>query len=291
MELSQLLRQSNRYLTRGEPSLPRLSVYQRLAVSQIEALIYDPVVCLVLQGSKVTSIGVQQVTLRPGDALVVSHHLPVISRIVSCSPREPYVALILSLDIPLIRSLYAELSEAPFDGRNFNPLTVGTADLSWVEPLTRYLNLADNSMDARVLGPSALREIHYRLLLSPIGQTLRQLLVTESPASRVGKAIQVIREDFRVPLAASTLAEAAGMSPSSFHAHFKSVTGTTPLQYQKDLRLIEAHSLLTEQDRSVSDAAYSVGYESPTHFSRDYSRKFGIPPGRAAQQNRQAVRA
>jgi transcriptional regulator GlxA family with amidase domain len=133
-----------------------------------------------------------------------------------------------------------------------------------------------------VLGPSTLREIHYRLLLSPVGGMLRNLLVADSHASRVAKAIRRLRSEYRVPLKVPDLAKAAGMSASSFHEHFKAVTGTTPLQYQKDLRLIEAHALLTAMSHTVSEAAYEVGYESPNHFSRDYNRKFGLPPSRGA---------
>jgi transcriptional regulator GlxA family with amidase domain len=149
----------------------------------------------------------------------------------------------------------------------------------------------DNPMDAQVLGPSILREIHYRLLLSPTGGMLRRLLVADSHASRIAKAIHVLRNGFRSQLSVSHLAYQAGMSPSSFHVHFKSVTGTTPLQYQKDLRLIEARASLVERGQSVSEAAYAVGYESPTHFSRDYSKKFGVPPSRDEniEQNRCAI--
>jgi len=111
---------------------------------------------------------------------------------------------------------------------------------------------------------------------------LRNLLVADSHASRVAKAIRRLRAEFRSPLSVSDLAKTAGMSASSFHQHFKAVTGTTPLQYQKDLRLIEARALLANASLTVSAAAYAVGYESPTHFSRDYSRKFGLPPRRDA---------
>ena len=123
-----------------------------------------------------------------------------------------------------------------------------------------------------------LKEIHFRLLLSPIGGMLRNLLSVDSHASRISKSIQLIRASFKDPLKVPELAQAAGMSPSSFHEHFKSVTGTTPLQYQKDLRMIEARTLLSNGISSVSAAGFEVGYESPTHFSRDYSRKFGCSP-------------
>ena len=120
--------------------------------------------------------------------------------------------------------------------------------------------------------------------MSPIGAMLRRLLVADSHASRVTRAIQKVRAEFRNPLSVPDLARIAGMSASSFHSHFKSVTGTTPLQYQKDLRLIEAKALLVDRAHSVAEAAFAVGYESPTHFSRDYSRKFGLSPRQDVQQ-------
>jgi AraC-like DNA-binding protein len=259
-----------------------LSIIRRDAPSSIEALVYHPVVCLVLQGSKVTSIGDQTVELTPGDALVVSHDLPVVSRILMASRQEPYLALILNLDLPLLRSLYDQVAETPMQKNNARSLAKGKAEDAWVAPLLRYFELMDNPIDAKVLGPATLREIYYRLLFSSIGGMLRHLLVVDSHASRIAKAIQKLRSEYQSPLAVPELAKAAGMSASSFHEHFKSVTGTTPLQYQKDLRLIEARILLVAMSHTVSEAAYAVGYESPNHFSRDYSRKFGSPPSKGA---------
>lgn len=260
--------------------LPGLTILCRDAESDLEAVVYDPVVCLILQGSKVTSIGDQTAVLRRGDALLVSHDLPVVSRITSASAREPYLALILSLDLSLVRSLYDQFADVPVTGVQGHSLAAAPADPAWVAPLIRYLELMGNPLDARVLGPSILREIHYRLLLSPLGAMLRNLLVADSHASRIARAIGLLRTRFRTRLTVEELARAAGMGASSFHDHFRSVTGTTPLQYLKDLRLIEARSLLSDRRHSVSEAAYAVGYESPTHFSRDYSRKFGQSPSR-----------
>jgi AraC-like DNA-binding protein len=266
--------------------VPGLSVLRRTAESDIEAAIYEPVVCLILQGSKVTSIGDRTVELRPGDALLVSHDLPVTSRITRASVEEPYLAAILSIDLELVRSLYeqvidAHVSRAEVETRA-RSLSKAPADPVWLAPLARYFELMDDPLDAKVLGPSIRREIHYRLLLSPIGAMLRDLLVADSHASRIARAIRMMRAEFRSPLSVSRLARTAGMSASSFHQHFKSVTGTTPLQYQKDLRLIEARALLLDRKKSVSETAFAVGYESPTHFSRDYSRKFGVAPSREA---------
>ena len=283
MTLTHLIDLSRRFLPENSgqaANLPGLTLYRRTAVSDIEATIYDPVICLILQGSKVTSTEDQSVELNPGDALLVSHALPVTSRITRASRTEPYLALILSLDQALVRGLYDQLADAPRPAAPARPLTAGPADPAWLAPLTRYVELAADPRDARVLGPATLREIHYRLLLSPLGGMLRQLVVADSHASRVARAIHTLRSDFRARLSVPDLARTAGMSASSFHEHFKTVTGTTPLQYQKDLRLITARSLLTAQGQSVSETAFAVGYESPTHFSRDYTRKFGLPPSR-----------
>lgn len=288
MNLSRLTELCNRFCTEnpeGIQDLPGLSVLRRQMESDIEAVIYQPVICLILQGCKVTSIGDQVVELQPGEALLVSHDLPIVSRITKASVAEPYLAVILSLDLGLVRSLYDQVGDVSVPDAHARSLSAGLADPAWLAPLVRYLELMDNPLDAKVLGPAIRREIHYRLLLSPIGRMLRNLLVADSHASRVAKAIHRVRAEFRSPLSVSDLAKTAGMSASAFHQHFKSVTGTTPLQYQKDLRLIEARALLVDRNHTVSEAAYAVGYESPTHFSRDYSRKFGLPPSRDASRD------
>jgi AraC-like DNA-binding protein len=265
--------------------MPNLIVLRRDAPSKIEAFIYEPVLCLILQGSKVSSIGDQSVRLVTGDALVVSHTLPVVSQITEASTQEPYIALILSLDLEVIKDLHKQLVEVPLPKSDARSLCVGPLEASWVAPLMRYAELATSPLDAQVLGHSILREVHYRLLRSAIGGMLRSLVIEDSHAGRIAKAIHQLRSEFRKPLRGPDLASIAAMSASSFHDHFKAVTGTTPLQYQKDLRLIEAHSLLTTMNRTVADAAFAVGYESPNQFSRDYSRKFGMPPSRVARIN------
>lgn len=282
MSLDQLQSLALRYavLVSGssKESLPALHVFRKDEVSEFEAIVYDPVICLILQGCKEIHIGTQSVSITRGDALLVSHDLPVTSKITQASQESPYLALILSLDLGMVRGLYEQVCEAVSDEAGAKSLSACVADPTWLEPLARYLSLIDDPLDARVLGPLILREIHFRLLMSPIGGMLRNLLSVDSHASRISKSILQIRSSFRKPLIVAELAQLVGMSQSSFHEHFKSVTGTTPLQYQKDLRMIEARTLLSRGARSVSVAGFEVGYESPTHFSRDYSRKFGCSP-------------
>ena len=128
------------------------------------------------------------------------------------------------------------------------------------------------------MAPLIRREIHFRLLRASHGAMLRQLLRHESAASRIAKAINRIRQEFKTQISVSDLAHIAGMSASTFHEHFKNLTATSPLQYQKNLRLIEARRLLMDGTQSISSVAFDVGYESPTQFSREYSRKFGASP-------------
>lgn len=282
MSLEQLQTLAESYIAKNSGGstkyLPTLHVFLREEMSEFEALVYNPVICLILQGNKEIHIGTQSVSLARGDALLVSHDLPITSKITAASSESPYLALILALDIGVIRGLYEQVGEAVSDVADAKSLAASVADPTWLEPLTRYLKLMDNPLEAQVLGPLILKEIHFQLLMSPIGGMLRNLLSVDSHASRIAKAIMHIRANFREPLIVADLAELVGMSQSSFHEHFKSVTGTTPLQYQKDLRMIEARNLLAGGVRSVSVAGFEVGYESPTHFSRDYSRKFGCSP-------------
>lgn len=284
MQFTDLITPALTYANRKRQSnaiaIPNLTVLQTVEVSEFDAVVYKPVVCLVLQGAKETTIGDQSVILRAGSALIVSHDLPVQSRIISASPDTPYLALIVSLEQVVLRSLYEQISSVSEEMMPQRSLSAGTADAKVIETIGRYLALMNSSVEVEVLGSSILREIHFRLLMSPIGGMLRSLLSIDSHASRVARAIAHIRRDFRQTLSIPELAQLVGMSQSSFHGHFKQVTGTTPLQYQKDLRMIAARDLLRAGRHSVASASFEVGYESPTHFSRDYHRKFGTAPSK-----------
>ncbi|MEP4039048.1 AraC family transcriptional regulator [Pseudophaeobacter sp.] len=262
----------------SENHLHAAHVFQRDADSEYEATLYNPFICIILQGRKEVHIGQNSVSLVPNDALLVSHDLPVTAKIFEASQTAPYRSLVFALDLGLLRSLFDQVGEVIQNESSASALAATSADPSFIAPMVRYLELMDAPIDAQILGPMIVKEIHFRLLMSPIGGMLRNLLSVDSHASRIATSIKKIRGSFREPLIVAQLAEIAGMSPSSFHEHFKSVTGTTPLQYQKDLRMIEAREILMKGAPSVSAAGFEVGYESPTHFSRDYSRKFGCSP-------------
>lgn len=290
MILDDMEKLAERYLSHNQdftvPKLPNIHVLRREEISEFEAVIYNPVICLILQGSKETVVGSQTVSVNRGDALLVSHDLPVSSKITKASPQAPYLALVLSLDLNIVRNLYGQVGDAVTEVTDAKSLSKSNAQAPWVESLMRYIGLMDEPLAAKVLGPLILKEIHFKLLMSPIGGMLRNLISVDSHASRIAKAIVSIRQNFREPLVVAELAEIAAMSPSSFHQHFRLITGTTPLQYQKDLRMIEARELLLAGSRSVSSTGFEVGYESPTHFSRDYTRKFGHSPKHDAAASR-----
>ena len=210
----------------------------------------------------------------PGECLLVSHDLPVCSRVTTA----PYLALVLEVDVATIRKLYDEVAESALDSERARAAVTHRADPGLLDALRRYLALADSPADAKVLGPLISKEIHYRLLVAPFGGMLRRLIRHDSNASAIARAIGHIRGDIRSPIAIPDLARRVGMSASSFHKHFKTITSTTPLQYQKELRLLEARRLLKTGGASVTTVAYEVGYESTSQFSREYARKFGVPP-------------
>ena len=258
--------------------MPGLLVLREEQPTRFEATVYDPVICLILQGAKETGFADRTYRLEKGMALLVSHDLPVTSRITVATPERPYLAVILALDLGILRSLHDAVSDIDAPLSEVSATRANRADPALVDALARYLRASGNTTEAEVLGPLIRREIHFRLLTAPGGGMLRRLVAGGSHASRIAKAISEIRARYREPLAVGALAQASGMGLSSFHEHFKAVTGTTPLRYQKELRLIEARRLLGGGCHSVTAAGLSVGYESAAHFSRDYVRMFGGPP-------------
>jgi AraC-like DNA-binding protein len=265
----------------GAPAFPDVLVLESSRPTPLTAELYEPIVCLILQGAKTVLLGQQVHHLGRGNALVVSHHVPVVSRITSARVGQPYLAVILWLDVGMLRSLDEEAGHP--DGHVRTPdtahaLTAMTAEPPLIDAIGRYLALAEDEVAARVLAPALRREIHFRLLTAPGGAMLRGLLRHNSHASLVGEAISRIRAGYRETISMAGLGREIGMSPSSLHRHFRAITATTPLQFQKDLRLLEARRLLIAGRHSVSEVAYEVGYESPNQFSREYSRKYGVPP-------------
>lgn len=274
MHLEELIKQVKGLIERAAQPMDGLLLLRQSSPSSFEASLYSPVLCLILQGRKEVSIGEQTLSFGSGECLLVSHDLPVCSRITNA----PYLALVFKVDVATIRKLYDEVAESALDSERARAAETHRADPGLLDALRRYLALADAPADAKVLGPLISKEIHYRLLVAPFGGMLRSLIRHDSNASAIARAIGHIRGNIRSPIAITDLARQVGMSVSSFHNHFKTITSTTPLQYQKELRLLEARRLIRTDGASVTTVAFDVGYESPSQFSREYARKFGVPP-------------
>jgi AraC-like DNA-binding protein len=215
-----------------------------------------------------------------GRYLVVSVDLPIIGHVIEARPDAPYLAFVLRLVPATITTL---LLESPVDGDGGSEtcgMSVNQASDDLLDPIVRLLRLLDHPEDAAVLGPMLEREILWRLLHGERGATVRQIGLADSRLSQVGRAIAWIRSHYTAALRIEALAEVASMSPSTFHRHFRAVTAMSPMQYQKRIRLLEARTRLIADAKDIATIGFDVGYDSPSQFSREYSRMFGAPPGK-----------
>lgn len=244
-----------------------------------DATIYRPLLCLVLQGAKDVGTNTRTITVRAGQSLIVSHALPVRSRITEASRQTPYVALVFPLELEVLRSLAPAVLPSS-DIRASDPFSIHLHDTDdgLEDALRRYFTQCETRTSRSLLAPITAREIHARMLMGPHGEMLHRLLWHESAASRIFQATRDLQTDLAKSIVVADLARSVGMSSSAFFEQFRAVTGTSPLQYQKDLRLLRARDALRTSGAKVSEIAFSVGYESSAQFSREYSRKFGRSP-------------
>ncbi len=264
--------------------VPGLVVVRQVAPSKLDWTVYNPNFCLVLQGRKTAHVGARKVEYGQGEALIVSHTVPTVAAVLEASASEPYLALILQLDLNTIRDLVSEFGEDLTSRTDSHVLEVERADEALVSCLIRLFRCSQDPLEAKAIAPMVIREAHFHILRARHAGGLRRLMDNESKASRIATAIAEIQKEFRGRIVVSDIAASAGMSTSAFHKAFKEVTSMTPLQFQKDLRLIEARRLIGFSDKPVSQIAFEVGYESPSQFSREYSRKFGVSPSQDERQ-------
>lgn len=263
-------------------SIPALSVIRASGPSQPLPAVYHPSLCVVLQGSKQALFDQNIYVYDPLHCLVVSTTLPMTGRIIEASPQRPYLCLRIDLDAGIVNTLLPQLGTAapqrePADDR---ALMLVRTDVALLDAVTRLVSLLDEPDAVPVLAPLALQEIHYRLLVGALGQRLRALCEFDGQTQRVARVIELLRSRYAESLPIETLAAAAHMSPSTLHQRFKAVTALSPLQFQKRLRLQEARRLMLSGGLDAAAAAHRVGYESPSHFSREYRQLFGAPPRR-----------
>lgn len=240
--------------------------------------LYAPLLCLVLQGAKEVTNGAQTWTFHAGQTLLVSADTPIQGRVVEAPPGAPYLAVSLDLDLILLRDILADMSAGAAREEEAQRILVSETDAAIADCVARLVRLPERADAQAVLRPALMKELHYWLLQGRHGALLRRLARPEGHAQRIARAVSVLRADFAQPLPVSQLAQVAGMSPSAFHHHFKAVTTLTPVQFQKQLRLIAARHHMLSGQMSVSGAAFEVGYESVSQFSRDYARMFGASP-------------
>ena len=269
--------------------VPGLSVMRAYAPTGIIHSIYRPVVCLVLQGMKQVTAADDVHDFAAGRSVVVGVDMPVMGRVVRASREEPYVAMAVELDMGVMQEIMAQVG-APAQPRGGAVRNVVVDDTSEAvaECALRLVRLIARPEAAPVLHGPILRELHYWLLAGPHGAAIRRLALPGGHAQRIARAVALLRSDFARPLSVERLAATAGMSPSSFHQHFKAVTSLSPLRFQKQLRLMEARRLMRSEGMSASRAALQVGYESVSQFTREYGCAFGAPPGRDTRRRAMA---
>ncbi|KRC68213.1 AraC family transcriptional regulator [Achromobacter sp. Root83] len=267
---------------RTETGIPRVAMVQGAIPEHELAAMYDPMVNLILQGSKSMTVGAKTLHYDPATYFVMSVDLPAAGVVRPAGSGAPYLAVSLTLDATLLTRLLSELPDTATPDEHDNAFSVAAVTPELLDAWVRMLRLMAHPADIPALAPAYEREILYRVLQGPMGWMLKDIASPDTALARVNRAIQRIRRDYAQPLRSEALAAEAAMSVSAFHRHFKAVTSLSPLQFQKQLRLLQARTLLVAAGKNVTTAAHDVGYESPTQFSREYARAFGLSPARDA---------
>jgi AraC-like DNA-binding protein len=271
------------------PPQPRLSRLRRPAPTPAGRGILTPSACLLVQGEKEMLVGQQELRYGPGCYVQAGVAMPVSGQVTRASADAPYYGIRIDLDPKEIAAFLLEMQPAlpapPCAGAEPQAVSVERADSAMLEVFVRVLRLLERPRDLPVLGRLAKQELLYHLLTAPGGAALVQGMGGQRERA-VGDAIDWIRTHYNEPLRIDALARAVHMSPSVLHRRFKAATVMSPLQYQKQVRLLEARKRLMSGEAEAASVAYEVGYESPSQFSREYRRLFGAPPLKDAQQLR-----
>ncbi|EGR2755490.1 AraC family transcriptional regulator [Vibrio parahaemolyticus] len=242
---------------------------------------HNPSICLIAQGRKRVLLGEESFIYDANHFLISSVDLPIIANIIEASEEQPYLGLIMELDLTEISQLIIDSELAFTQSKEAQKgIAVGELSESLLGAFVRLAELLDEGQNIKILAPIIKREIFYRLLMSEQGTRLHQIVTAGSHSHQIAKAIDWLKNNFVKPLSVGDLASYTGMSKSSFYTHFRSMTSMTPLQFQKKLRLSEARRLMLTENLDAMAATFKVGYESPSQFSREYSRLFGAPPSK-----------
>ena len=273
-------------------AVPGLSLFRWIEPTGPITGMYEPSVCLIAQGAKRVRLGEDTFVYDAHHYLITSVHLPTVVQIIEASPEKPYLGLRLMLDHREISQLMADSNlPSPRTQQSSRGMATGEVTLPLLGAFQRLLDLVGEEQDIAILAPVIQREIFYRLLVGDQGERLRQIAAAGSQSQQIAKAIDWLKGNFTQPLRIEDLAARVRMSSSTFHHHFRSMTALSPLQYQKQLRLQEARRLMLAERLDAANAAFQVGYESPSQFSREYNRLFGAPPLRDISNLRQMAAA
>ena len=269
-------------------AVPGLSLFRREEPTEPITGMYEPSVCMVAQGAKRVLLGDDTYVYDAHHYLITSVHLPTVVQIIEASRERPYLGLRLKFDLREISQLMADSNlPPPRTQQSSRGMATGEVTLPLVTAVQRLIDLLDDEKDIPILAPIIQREIIYRLLVGDQGARLRQIAAAGSQSQQISRAIEWLKGNFTQTLRIDDLAAQASMSTSTFHHHFRSMTALSPIQYQKQLRLQEARRLMLAERLDAANAAFQVGYESPSQFSREYNRLFGAPPLRDISKLRQ----
>lgn len=260
-----------------ETAVPGLHVSIRDEKNASERCVYRPAIAVMLSGRKRSIIGDRTYEYGAGDVLFTILDMPAMWQVIGATKERPFMGVSIELDEEVIRELLPRTKV----GVRINPLqAIGLerSDPDMLDAFLRLMHLLDRPDEIAIMAPMIIREIHYRALLGPQGPALAEAFTRDSKSNRIAQAIDWLKENFRDSMSIEELADRVHMAPSTFHRHFKAVTSLSPLQYHKRLKLHEAQRLMLVKNFDAAQAAYAVGYASPTQFSRDYKRLFGNAP-------------
>jgi AraC-like DNA-binding protein len=270
--------------------VPGLSLHRRDEPTPPVSIMYEPRICVIAQGAKRVLLGDETYVYDPQHFLITSVDLPTVVQVINASRQKPYLGLVLRLDQREMSQLMVDSNlPPPRPQQSSRGMATGEVTLPLLTAFQRLIDLLTEPKDIPILAPVIQREIFYRLLVGDQGARLRQMASAGSQSQQIARAIDWLKGNFTQPLRIDDLAAQVNMSTSTFHHHFRAVTAMSPLQYQKWLRLNEARRLLIAENQDATTAAFQVGYESPSQFSREYSRMFGAPPLRDITSLRQTA--
>lgn len=263
------------------PGMSRLSIYSISEPTELNALVYNPMAFIVLQGTKRTIIGDRVFEYGPGQTMVVAAEITAMGQIIEASPEKPFLAVNLDLDPAVIMNVVLYLSETP--ELQMQPgFAFSMANAEVIGAWQRLLQMCERPREIPVMALHLEHELMFRLMLSPHAEMLRQIAGIDSRLSHIRRAMAWIREHYTEQVSVEDMAAVAGMSESVFHRRFKAVTALSPLQYQKRIRLQEARRRMVSREADAASVSFAVGYKSTSQFSREYKRLFGEPPRRDA---------